>query len=58
MIDPPINILKLADKIGADPTVVKCVTIPNIQKIKMCSVTGDQPYQYAEVRAVFEDAFR
>lgn len=58
LIDPPIDVLKLANKVGADVTMIKCVTIPNLRKIKMCSVTGEAPYEYREVRSVFEEAFR
>lgn len=58
LIDPPIDVLKIANKVGADVTMTKCVTIPNMRKIKMCSVTSEAPYEYREVRDVFEEAFR
>lgn len=58
LIDPPIDVLKLANRVGADPTMTRCITIPNLRKIKMCSVTGEAPYEYREVRDIFEEAFR
>lgn len=58
LIDPPIDVLKIANRVGADPTMTKCITIPNMRKIKMCSVTGEAPYEYREVRDIFEEAFR
>lgn len=58
MIDPPINVLKITEMMGADPTIVKCVSIPNVQKVRMCALTGDRPYEYSEVRAIYEDAFK
>lgn len=58
LIDPPIDVLNLANRMGVDVTTTKCVTIPNLQKIKMCSVVMEEPYEYQEVRMAFEEAFR
>lgn len=58
LIDPPLDVLKIAGRIGADVTATKCITIPNLPKIKMCALTNDAPYEYSEVRMAFEEAFR
>lgn len=58
MIDPPLDVLKIAGRIGADVTATKCITIPNLPKVKMCALTNDAPYEYSEVRMAFEEAFR
>lgn len=58
LIDPPLDVLKLAERTGVDVTMTRCVTIPNLPKIKMCSLTNDAPYEYSEVRVAFEEAFR
>lgn len=58
MIDPPIDILRLATKMEVDVTMTKCISVPNLSKIKMCSVVMDKPYEYSEVRNAFDEAFR
>ena len=58
MIDPPVSVLDIANRAGVDPTSTKCISIPYVQKVKTCSVVHDVPYEYPEVRAVYEEAFR
>lgn len=58
LVDPPMDVLKIAEKIGVDVTVTKCISIPNVPRIKTCGLSGDQPYEYPEVRAIFEEAFK
>lgn len=58
LIDPPIDVLALANRMKVDVTTTKCVTIPNLPKVKMCGVVLEKPYEYQEVRMAFEEAFR
>ena len=58
LIDPPVSVLELAKRAGIDPLITRCVTIPPIQRIKTSSIMHDAPFEYTEVRAAFEEAFR
>lgn len=58
MIDRPVSVLEIAKRIGVDPTMTKCVTIPNMLRIKTCAVMNDAPYEYDDVRSIYEEAFR
>ena len=53
-----MSVLDIANRAGVDPTSTKCISIPYVQKVKTCSVVHDVPYEYPEVRAVYEEAFR
>ena len=58
IIDTPNDKLLLATKMEVDVTMTKCISVPNLSKIKMCSVVMDKPYEYSEVRNAFDEAFR
>ena len=58
MIDRPVSVLEVAKRVGVDPTLTKCVTIPNMLRIKTCAVMNDAPYEYEDVRSIYEEAFR
>lgn len=58
MVNPTIDVLKVAEYMNIDVTSTKCVSIPDIPKIKSCGVLQDKPYEYVGVRTVFEEAFK
>ena len=53
-----IDVLKVAEYMNIDVTSTKCVSIPDVPKIKSCGVLQDKPYEYVGVRTVFEEAFK
>ena len=57
-VDPPVVVRKLAETMNIDITNTKCITVPHIPKIKMCALTASKPYEYREVRTIFEEAFK
>lgn len=58
MVNPTIDVLKVAEYMSIDVTSTKCVSIPDVPKIKSCGVLQDKPYEYVGVRTVFEEAFK
>lgn len=58
MVNPTIDVLKVAEYMNIDVTLTKCVSIPDVPKIKSCGVLQDKPYEYVGVRTVFEEAFK
>lgn len=58
MVNPTIDVLKVAEYMNIDVTSTKCVSIPDVPKIKSCGVLQDKPYEYVGVRTVFEEAFK
>lgn len=58
MVNPTIDVLKVAEYMNIDVTTTKCVSIPDVPKIKSCGVLQDKPYEYVGVRTVFEEAFK
>lgn len=58
MVNPTIDVLKVAEYMNIDVTSTKCVSIPDVPKIKSCGVLQDKPYEYVGVRTVFEGAFK
>lgn len=58
MVNPTIDVLKVAEYMNIDVTSAKCVSIPDVPKIKSCGVLQDKPYEYIGVRTVFEEAFK
>lgn len=58
MVNPTIDVLKIAEYMNIDVTSTKCVSIPDVPKIKSCGVLQDKPYEYVGVRTVFEEAFK
>lgn len=58
MVNPTIDVLKVAEYMNIDVTSTKCVFIPDVPKIKSCGVLQDKPYEYVGVRTVFEEAFK
>lgn len=58
MVNPTIDVLKVAEYLNIDVTSTKCVSIPDVPKIKSCGVLQDKPYEYVGVRTVFEGAFK
>lgn len=58
MVNPTIDVLKVAEYMNIDVTSTKCVSIPDVPKIKSCGVLQDKPYAYVGVRTVFEEAFK
>lgn len=58
MVNPTVDVIKVAEMMNVDVTTIKCVTIPDVPKIKSCGVTQDRPYEYVGVRTVFEEAFK
>jgi hypothetical protein len=58
MVNPTIDVLKVAEYMNIDVTATKCVSIPDVPKIKSCGVLQDKPYEYVGVRTVFEEAFK
>lgn len=58
MVNPTIDVLKVAEYLNIDVTSTKCVSIPDVPKIKSCGVLQDKPYEYVGVRTVFEEAFK
>ena len=58
LIDPPVSVLELAKRANVDVLTTRCVTIPAVQRVKTCSIMHNAPYDYDEVRSVFEEAFR
>lgn len=58
MVNPTIDVLKVAEYMNIDVTSTKCVPIPDVPKIKSCGVLQDKPYEYVGVRTVFEEAFK
>lgn len=58
MVNPAIDVLKVAEYMNIDVTSTKCVSIPDVPKIKSCGVLQDKPYEYVGVRTVFEEAFK
>lgn len=58
MVNPTIDVLKVAEYMNIDVTSTKCISIPDVPKIKSCGVLQDKPYEYVGVRTVFEEAFK
>lgn len=58
MVNPTIDVLKVTEYMNVDVTSTKCVSIPDVPKIKSCGVLQDKPYEYVGVRTVFEEAFK
>ena len=58
MVNPTIDVLKVAEYMNIVVTSTKCVSIPDVPKIKSCGVLQDKPYEYVGVRTVFEEAFK
>lgn len=58
MVNPTIDVLKVAEYMNIDVTSTKYVSIPDVPKIKSCGVLQDKPYEYVGVRTVFEEAFK
>lgn len=58
MVNPTIDVMKVAEYMNIDVTSTKCVSIPDVPKIKSCGVLQDKPYEYVGVRTVFEEAFK
>lgn len=58
LIDPPVSVLELAKRANVDVLTTRCVTIPAVQRVKTCSIMHDAPYEYTEVRSIYEEAFR
>lgn len=58
MVNPTIDVLKVAEYMNIEVTSTKCVSIPDVPKIKSCGVLQDKPYEYVGVRTVFEEAFK
>lgn len=58
IIDPPMNPLQIAEALGADFTQVKIIALPNMAEIKKCAIKHDRPYEYTDVAAIFEEAFK
>lgn len=58
MVNPTIDVLKVAEYMNIDVASTKCVSIPDVPKIKSCGVLQDKPYEYVGVRTVFEEAFK
>lgn len=58
MVNPTIDVLKVAEYMNIDVTSTKCISIPDVPKIKSCGVLQDKPYEYIGVRTVFEEAFK
>lgn len=58
MVNPTIDVLKVAEYMNIDVTSTKCVSIPDVPKVKSCGVLQDKPYEYVGVRTVFEEAFK
>ena len=57
-IDTPVSPLMIADSLGCDPTITKVITLPNVPAIRACSLRHDRPYEYSDVVAIYEEAFR
>lgn len=57
-INAPVSPLMLADTLNVDFTSVRIITLPNVQAIRACSIQHDRPYEYSDVRRIFEEAFR
>lgn len=57
-IDTPVSPLMIADSLGCDPTITKVITLPNVPAIRACSLRHDRPYEYNDVVAIYEEAFR
>lgn len=58
IIDTPVSPLMIADSVGIDPTQVKLITLPNVPAIRACSIRHDRPYEYDDVAAIYEAAFK
>lgn len=57
-IDTPVSPLMIADSVGCDPTLTSVITLPSVPAIRACSLRHDRPYEYSDVVAIFEEAFR
>lgn len=58
MIDPPEQMNKILNKIGADLMSTKCVGIPYSRDVRACSVNGMRPYDLVDVRSLYEDVIK
>lgn len=57
-IAAPVSPLMIADQLGADVSIVKLITLPNIDAIRACALRHDRPYEFNDVACIFEEAFR
>lgn len=57
-IDAPVNPLMIADSVGIDPTQARIIMLPSVTYIRACSLRHDRPYEFNDVIAIFEEAFR
>ena len=57
-IDTPVSPLSIADSIGIDTTNSKIIALPAIPAIKACALKHDRPYEFNDIIAIFEEAFR
>lgn len=58
MIDPPEQMNKILNKIGADLMSTKCIYIPYSRDVRACAVSGMRPYDLSDVRSLYEDVIR
>lgn len=57
-INAPVSPLMIADSIGVDATVVKLITLPNVDAIRACALRHDRPFEYSDIVTIYEEAFR
>lgn len=57
-VNAPVSPLMIADSIGVDATVVKLITLPNVDAVKACALRHDRPFEYSDIVYVYEEAFR
>lgn len=57
-IDTPVSPLTIADSIGVDTTQTRIITLPAIPALKACALKHDRPYEFNDIVAVYEEAFR
>lgn len=57
-IDAPVSPLILADTLNIDITSVRIISLPSINAIRMCAIKHDRPYEFDDVRKIFEEAYR
>ena len=58
VIDSPIHPLQIAEAVCADFTKIRLILLPNMTTIRACALKKDRPYEYSDIRAIFEEAFR
>lgn len=57
-INAPVSPLMIADAVGVDATVVKLITLPNVDAVRACALRHDRPFEYSDIVYVYEEAFR